>query len=285
MPLWRIRLVRQLVVSIPSKSIIDKTEGIEAYYCPYPDDQARQDAVYNSTEGLWACCGVDADGDVTCNDPLKEFFAAPAPASMSSTFSVGALITAAASSSTSTSTFSTVQTTSSGAITTTSPATRKEASQTTAVPQIAATSQVTSSPTSLAVHTQKGLSTGAIAGIGIGCAIAGIAIIGSIIFLLKRCYRKTASNQDQILGDHRRNQRPIVSDQKSSAVTCANPSYRPTEMSLPSVYEGETRRQSKPRELEGAEYASEMGGSEQWSARERVVELPWFQRTTLAFWE
>lgn len=245
---------------------------------PYPGDQVLQDAVYNATEGLWACCGVNADGLVHCNDPLKEFFAAPAPASMSSTFSVGDLITAAASSSTSTSSASAVQMSSSATITEASKitaATTTESSQTTAIPQsTTSSSQAESSSTSVAAQTHKGLSTGTAAGIGVGCAIAGFTILGTILFLLNRSYRKKASNQNLILGDHRSIQSSIVRDQRSSAASSTYPSYRPTEMSVPSVYGGETIRQSKPEELGGGEYASEMGGSEQWSARERVVELP-----------
>lgn len=160
---------------------------------PACNDQLLTDAVYNTTTGLWACCGV-TNGKVHCNTPTTEIFAARAPAEMSSTFSVGELITAAASSTT---VASSNAVTSSPRSQTTTPVTSQTTTPvtTTAVPQANTSSSPTPTSSPPVVQTQTRLSTGIQVVIGVSCTISGLIIIGTLLILWRRWYRKKQNDQ------------------------------------------------------------------------------------------
>lgn len=135
--------------------------------CPIScSDLHLPDVVYNQTTKIWHCCGL-INGSVRCDTPTDETFSAPAPSALSVTFSVGPTPVTAASSPSSTS-----PTTSPSS---TSPTTSPSASQ-------------TSDPQA----TGGGLSGGAKAGIGVGCAIVGVAIIGLLAWFFSRRRTKHA---------------------------------------------------------------------------------------------
>ncbi|KIW41042.1 uncharacterized protein PV06_06639 [Exophiala oligosperma] len=119
-----------------------------------------QEIVYNKTEGVWHCCGLNAKGELKCSNPSKIKFEAPSPAALKSEYS--------ASSSSFMATASASQTLPS------------QPTTTVAVPT------ATSSPAS-----SGGLSTGAQAGIGVGVGIVALAaIVGTVFFLLRRRKRQ-----------------------------------------------------------------------------------------------
>lgn len=220
------------------------------------DDQSRQDAVYNATTEVWACCGVDAAGEVQCNDPTKEIFVAPAPKEMSSTFSVGDLITAAASTSAS---FPSASQTTKSSATTTSVSQVTTVSLATSQFQGTAqsTSQAESSSISIASPTHKKLSTGTLAAIGIGSTIGVFAILGSIFFLWRRYHQKEV-HRHLLVGN----------DQRNSIAT----SYPQSEQSAdPGISECEAPSLI---ELDGRGYATEMASNKHWPRPEKSVELP-----------
>lgn len=108
----------------------------------------------------------------TATLPRNEIFDDPAPANLSTTFSVGSTaVTSAATSSTS-STSNTIQTSSSS---TSSAAATKSS----ALPSQTGTSQPSSGG-------GGGLSTGAKAGIGVGVAIGAIVVLAGILLFLRR---------------------------------------------------------------------------------------------------
>jgi hypothetical protein len=126
------------------------------------------DVVYNSVSNLWSCCSYP-NGTTNCELPTDDTFAAISPEQFSST--------ATSSSSaphTRSSTVSTAATNSNSApAASTSPSSSISGSSNTATPPPAS-------------DVSSGLSTGAKAGIGVGCSILGIAVLTGVVFLVRR---------------------------------------------------------------------------------------------------
>jgi hypothetical protein len=146
--------------------------------CPgFPNrctSQFLPDVTWNSTSGLWQCCGVDANSNPACDDPTNEQFIAPSPAALQTIFSIsrdGWTATSTALPSTSTSLPSASLTT---------PISAVDLSTSTAV------SDATSSPS----ISPSGLSTGTKAGVGIGAALALLASLGLVAYLVVRKRRR-----------------------------------------------------------------------------------------------
>ena len=130
--------------------------------CPTScSDLHLPDVVYNQTTKIWHCCGL-INGFVRCDTPTDETLSAPAPSALSVTFSVGPTPVTAASFPSST-----------------SPTTSPSTSQTPG-PQA----------------TGGGLSGGTKAGIGAGCAIVGVAIIGLLAWFFSRRRTKHAAMRE-----------------------------------------------------------------------------------------
>ncbi|KAL8797254.1 MAG: hypothetical protein Q9182_007219 [Xanthomendoza sp. 2 TL-2023] len=132
-------------------------------------DQPQPDIVYNSTTGLWRCCGIDSKGDVDCTNPKGKTFQAPAPGSLSK-FSLSRTSLASQNTQTSTSSASsqpstTISSTGSSAPITTAP-----------------------SPAVTITGGSSNLSSGAKAGISVG-VILGVAIIALLSAILYRTSR------------------------------------------------------------------------------------------------
>jgi hypothetical protein len=144
--------------------------SFSAAACPATcSDQTLPDVVYNETTDIWHCCGVDSNGDVRCDTPTAETFSAPAPSALSATFTVGASPSTASASLSSTSSTSSSPTSS------------------------------TSSPTQSPKLSAGGLSGGAKAGIGIGCAIVGLAILGLLAWFFAHRRNKHSIEQGPLM--------------------------------------------------------------------------------------
>lgn len=146
--------------------------------CPgFPNrctSQFLPDVTWNSTSGLWQCCGVDANSNPACDDPTNEQFVAPAPAGLQTIFSIsrdGWTATSMALLSTSTPLPSTYSTT-----------TVSEASSSTAT----AVSDAASAP----FVPPSGLSTGTKTGVGIGAALTLLAVLGLMAYLIRKRRRR-----------------------------------------------------------------------------------------------
>ncbi|GAW16688.1 hypothetical protein ANO14919_061250 [Xylariales sp. No.14919] len=135
-------------------------------------EEDRPDVTYESASGLWACCGTDSNGDVTCMDPTNETFNLDAPKDLAVVFQIpatgfaytSAAISTAISSSTSSPT---------GSYSTSS---------------LTATSAVSPSTTPEAEEPAR-LSSGAAAGIGVGVAV-GVLIAGILAWVAFRRFRR-----------------------------------------------------------------------------------------------
>ncbi|PMD15333.1 hypothetical protein NA56DRAFT_754082 [Hyaloscypha hepaticicola] len=126
-------------------------------------DMARPDVIWNSTTNLWQCCGADASGYPQFNDPTDNTFAAPALSALIPYFTIISGFT-----STSTSIIST------------------SASTGSSTPSVASHS---ATPPSSSAR----LSTGAIAGIAVGCGLAGIifGVVTIVLLFRRRAVRRT----------------------------------------------------------------------------------------------
>lgn len=126
------------------------------------------DVVYNSVSNLWSCCSYP-NGTTNCELPTDDTFAAISPEEFSST--------ATSSSSaphTRSSRVSKAATNSNSApAASTSPSSSISGSSNTATPPPAS-------------NVSSGLSTGAKAGIGVGCGILGVAVLTGVVFLVRR---------------------------------------------------------------------------------------------------
>ncbi|KAE9367703.1 hypothetical protein N431DRAFT_561598 [Stipitochalara longipes BDJ] len=122
---------------------------------PQCSDLEAPDVVYNETTQIWHCCGI-TNGSIRCDLPTDETFTALAPSLLSATFTVAATPSTAAASPSSTS------------------------STTTTTPPSAPTQ------TSDGTENGGGLSGGAKAGIGIGCAVVALAGLGVLIWFFAR---------------------------------------------------------------------------------------------------
>ncbi|KAN0095614.1 hypothetical protein V8E51_016325 [Hyaloscypha variabilis] len=139
---------------------------------PYCRSLPRADIVYNNQTQLWSCCGTESDNStVNCNDPTTQVFEDPAPTALTATFSVGSTAVTSAAASTS----------SSSIVTTSSSSSTSSATTSSGSPAQTGTG---------AAQPSSGLSTGAKAGIGVGVAIVGIAVLAGVIFALYRRRRE-----------------------------------------------------------------------------------------------
>ncbi|KAI4230239.1 MAG: hypothetical protein L6R36_000204 [Xanthoria steineri] len=132
-------------------------------------DQPQPDVVYNSTTGLWRCCGNDSNGNVDCNNPRGKTFEAPAPDKLAK-FSV--FSSSSSSQPTQSSTSSLSSATSTGA----APA------AVTTVPSSAKTANPGSSD--LSVGGKAGISVGVILGVAI------VVLLSIILYLVIRKLRR-----------------------------------------------------------------------------------------------
>ena len=123
------------------------------------------DVAYSSSTSLWACCGTN----VACNKPTNETFLAPPPQQ---------LLAAASSQS----------------ATKAAPASSHPATTMASTSTFTATVALTSTPLAATGHTFS-LDEGAKAGIGVGAALATLAIIALIAWIT--LLRKRLRNQDR----------------------------------------------------------------------------------------
>lgn len=153
--------------------------------CPeFPNrctSQFLPDVTWNSTFGLWQCCGVDSENIPACDDPTKEQFIAPSPAALHTIFSIsrdGWMATSTALLSTSTP--------------------FPDASSTTPVPAVnpSATTAVSEATTTPPVS-PNGMSSGMKAGVGIGAALALLTVFGPVAYLVFRKRKRRLYAQQQ----------------------------------------------------------------------------------------
>ncbi|CAO1598967.1 hypothetical protein XANCAGTX0491_002715 [Xanthoria calcicola] len=173
-------------------------------------DQPQPDVVYNSTTGLWQCCGNDSNGNVDCNNPRGKTFEAPAPDKLSK-FSV--FSSSSSSQRTQSSTSSLSSATSTGA----APA------AVTTVPS----SDVTAKPgsSSLSVGGKAGISVGVILGVAI------VVLLSMILYLVIRKLRRGDGSAQHAHNDgsekqelHKDEEQPYAPHELSQQ------SHRPLEM-------------------------------------------------------
>lgn len=135
------------------------------------------DIVYNYTSNLWACCGNNTAGQVTCNDPLNEYYEAPAPGDLA-IISSGAAVASSATLTPYTQRTSTATTTSNSSVTS------------------AQVSEVSSkSATPLPSTESKNLSTGPKVGIAIAVALGVIAVVAAALLWLRKSKSRRRSNE------------------------------------------------------------------------------------------
>ena len=123
------------------------------------------DVVYNSSTSLWACCGTY----VACNKPTNETFLAPPPQQLLAAASSQSATKAAAASS-------------------------RPATTVASTSIFTQTVALTSTPLAAGDHTFS-LDKGAEAGIGVGAALAALAIIALLAWVT--LLRKSLRNKDQ----------------------------------------------------------------------------------------
>jgi hypothetical protein len=152
--------------------------------CPtFPDrctKQALPDVTWNQTSQRWHCCGVDSKGKASCDNPTDERFDAPGSSLLETYFTLprdGWTATSTTVPSTSSSSSSSISITSATAV---------SSSTGTPLPD----------PTSLPSTQHNGLSSGTKAGIGIGAALAALAILGAVLyFIFRKRGRRRRSEQ------------------------------------------------------------------------------------------
>ncbi|KAL9078183.1 MAG: hypothetical protein Q9157_002906 [Trypethelium eluteriae] len=144
-------------------------------------DQAMTDAVYNTTAKLWQCCGTDMSGNPTCSDPLQEYFSAPAPEDLVSTY-----IIASASSNLPPWEFASSTASMNPASATVSPTTNTNATRSTTSNGLATASNAATNTPALPPR----LSSNARAGIGVAAGTSGVLIGAAIVWLLLRRRRQ-----------------------------------------------------------------------------------------------
>jgi len=142
--------------------------------CPgFPNrctSQFLPDVTWNSTSGLWQCCGVDTHNNPACDDPTNEQFVAPSPAALQTIFSIsqdGWTATSTAVLSTSTTL---------PAASSTTPVSVQSLSTTAAVADATSTPSVSPS----------GLSNGTKAGVGLAAALALLIFLSLVAYLVVR---------------------------------------------------------------------------------------------------
>lgn len=129
--------------------------------------EAYPDVVFNSTLGLWQCCGSDANGIIQCQHPTDDTFNAPAPSLLSTISPVQAL----------SSSLSTPPTT------------------ITVTQSVTASTTPAATTTPSAVPGQHGLSGGELSGVIIGSGV-GVVLIAFAIFVIigrRRARRRDAA--------------------------------------------------------------------------------------------
>lgn len=140
--------------------------------CPgFPNrctSQFLPDVTWNSTSGLWQCCGVDSNNNPACNDPTNEQFIAPSPAALQTIFSISR------DGWTATSTTLLSMSTPFPDATSTTPVSAVKPSATTAVSEATTTPPV--SP--------NGISSGTKAGVGIGASLVLLTVFGLVAYLV-----------------------------------------------------------------------------------------------------
>ena len=141
---------------------------------PITGDDAKSDAIYNSTPGLWQCCGTDSKGNANCEDPVQDkFFSAPSPQDLVSTYAI-------------TATSSEVPVWELSSI----PVTQAETTAPDGTTSASALPTATTATTD-AQASSRGRSTVAQTGIGILGGLCGILIAGEVVhFLLRRRQNK-----------------------------------------------------------------------------------------------
>lgn len=151
--------------------------------CPgFPNrctSQFLPDVTWNSTSGLWQCCGVDSNNNPACDDPTNEQFIAPLPAALQTIFSISRDGWTA----TSTTLLST-STLFPDALSTT-PVSAVKPSATMAVPDATTTPSV--SPNALPTPTKLG--------VGIAAALALLAVLALVAYLVVRGRRRRSCAQ------------------------------------------------------------------------------------------
>lgn len=153
---------------------------------------SRQDIVYDPSSKTWACCGTESDGEtVNCDSPTNQDFFAAAPSALSATFTVGA--SAITSLPTSTATLPKSTATSSTFKQTSTPQPASSSSSQTAS---AAPKTQTSPPTK--ESGSGGLSTGAKAGIAVGCIAAALAGLVGLYLFIRRTRRQRGRAKEML---------------------------------------------------------------------------------------
>ena len=140
------------------------------------------DVTWNSTSGLWQCCGVDSSNNPACDDPTNEQFIAPSPAALQTIFSIsrdGWPATSTVLPSTSTLLPAASSTTLTSAMV---------PSVTTAISEATSTSSIAPS----------GLSSGTKAGVGIGAAFAFLSVLGLVAYLIVRKRRHQTHSKTHV---------------------------------------------------------------------------------------
>lgn len=151
----------------------------------FPGDQYQPDIVYNSTTGLWNCCGTGTQtGEVTCDDPTDQTFQAPAPEKLLP-FSLSSTSISSQLSSTLTSAPTSSPGSGSGS--------SIPSSTLISAPAAATNSTASSDGSSLSAGAKAGISVGVIA--GVGCAIF-LALWLVIARWRRRSAKSSASNGD-----------------------------------------------------------------------------------------
>lgn len=154
--------------------------------CPgFPNrctSQFLPDVTWNSTSGLWQCCGVDSNNNPACDDPTNEQFIAPSPTDLQTIFSI-----------------------SRGGWTATSTALLPKS---TPLPDASSTTRAhTANPSTTAVVSgaastpsisPSGLSNGTKAGVGIAAALTLLAVLGLAAYLVARKRRRRLCSEQHV---------------------------------------------------------------------------------------
>jgi hypothetical protein len=99
--------------------------------------------VHNNETQLWACCGVDENGGVDCNNPTRETFEAEAPEAMLKAVSSSDTTSTSSSATSSIATQTTVTGTRSSSVTTMAPAAASSTSNTPPLSELSENAQKT----------------------------------------------------------------------------------------------------------------------------------------------
>lgn len=152
-------------------------------------DQRHPDVIYNSSTGLWACCGSNGDESPDCTHSTSETFNLAPPEDLIAYFSIPATGFSFRSVAT-----STISRTSATTIPSLSATTTTSCSSTTTTPCTTEPAHGSvgwaSTSTSTSTSGSGGLTSGAAAGIGIGAVLGCVISAGLAVWLYRRRQRR-----------------------------------------------------------------------------------------------